>query len=59
MIMLTLTQEFNGLSPFDVYRERYVDVIKMYADVMDMKKEQARLSNPNRVVRRRAGDDWF
>jgi hypothetical protein len=57
--MFTLTQEFNGLSPFDVYRERYVDVIKMYADLREMKKTEERLTNPNRVVRRRAGDDWF
>ena len=59
VIMFTLTKYFDGLSPFEVYRQRYIDVIKMYAEVIRMDKKEEKMMNPNRVIRRPAGDDWF
>jgi hypothetical protein len=54
-----LCREFTGLTPFVVDDRRYADVIKLYAEVIDLHAEVKKQQDPNRVIRRRAGDDWF
>lgn len=47
------------MTPFAVDDRRYADVIKLYAEVIDLHAEVKKQQDPNRVIRRRAGDDWF
>ena len=50
------------MTPYEVDEKPYGNVIELYADVRRMqlreKKEQKK-NDPNRVIRRPAGDDWF
>lgn len=59
MINYQLCKEFPALSPFDVDARRYADVIKLYSSVIDLNIDRKFKSDPNRVVRRPAGDNWF
>ena len=47
------------MTPFAVDDQRYKDVIKLYAEVIDLHMEVKKEQDPDRVIRRRAGDDWF
>ena len=51
------------MSPYDVEKRTYHDVIRLYADVRAMQirdaKDNDQQSNTTKVIRRRAGDDWF
>lgn len=59
MISYQLCKEFQALSPFDVDVRPYVEVIKLYADVRKIQMREKRQKDPNRVFRKKAGDDWF
>lgn len=37
----------------------FVKIIKLYSDVRRMQIREKRESDPNRIIRRPAGDDWF
>ena len=37
----------------------FVDVIGLYSKVRKYQIREEELSDPNRVIRRPAGDDWF
>jgi hypothetical protein len=58
-----LCKEFPALSPYDIEKRTYHDVIRLYADVRAMQirdaKDNDQQSNTTKVIRRRAGDDWF
>ena len=54
-----LCKEFPALSPFDIEARTYHSVMKLYADMRTLQIHDKELKDPNRVIRRRAGDDWF
>ena len=54
-----LCKEFPALSPFDIEVKTYHEVIKLYADMRRIQIHEKDLKDPNRVIRVRAGDDWF
>ena len=35
------------------------EVIKLYSDVRKLQIREKKAHDPNRVIRRKAGDDWF
>nr|DAZ36953.1 MAG TPA: hypothetical protein [Caudoviricetes sp.] len=53
------------MSPYDIEKRTYHDVLRLYADVRAMQirdakdNDQQSNSNTTKVIRRRAGDDWF
>lgn len=51
------------MSPPQVDEMTFHDVIKLYSKVraVQIREEEIHdiLTNPNRVIRRKAGDDWF
>jgi hypothetical protein len=47
------------LSPYEIDSRSFFEVIDLYADVRAMQIRENELNDPNRVVRRKAGDDWF
>lgn len=59
MILHQLCKEYPALSPYDLERKAFHDVIRIYADVRRLQIRQKKLSDPNRVIRKPAGDDWF
>ena len=66
IIAYQLCKEFPALSPYDIDEKRFRDVIKLYSDVRTMQireskiqKEIEKANDPNRIIRRPAGDDWF
>lgn len=54
-----LCKEFPALSPWDIEIKTYHEVIKLYADMRRIQIHENELKDPDRVIRRRAGDDWF
>ena len=38
---------------------RFCEVIKLYSEVRRMQIREAKANDPNRVIMRPAGDDWF
>ena len=54
-----LCKEFPAFTPYDLDRKKYHDVIVLYSDVRKLQIRQKKLKDPDRVIRRRAGDDWF
>ena len=56
-----LCKEFPALSPYEIEETPFVDVIRLYADVRALQIREEKENDPNvkRVIRKRAGDDWF
>ena len=54
-----LCKEFPALTPYELDNRRFKDVIDLYVDVRQMQIRTKKNSDPNRVIRRPAGDDWF
>lgn len=54
-----LCKEFPAITPYDVDEQTYESVIELYADVRRMQLRETKQNDPNRVIRRPAGDDWF
>ena len=54
-----LTKEFPALSPFDVEEETFFRVIDLLSDTRKLQMRQKKESDPNRVIKRPAGDNWF
>lgn len=63
LINYQLCKEFPALSPYDVDDKTFHAVIKLYSEVRTMQMNEEglrdRINNPNRVIRKPAGDDWF
>ena len=47
------------MSPYDVDARKYHDVMKLYRDVRLIQIKTHEKKDPKRVIRKRAGDDWF
>nr|DAU64718.1 MAG TPA: hypothetical protein [Bacteriophage sp.] len=58
-----LCKEFPAMTPYDIEKHTFHDVIRLYSDVRALQLREAKRgdndSNDNRVIRRPAGDDWF
>ena len=58
-----LAKEFPALSPFEIEVRSFLQVVALYSDVRQVqiaaKKEEEKRNDPNRIIRRPAGDDWF
>ena len=58
-IEYSLTKEFPAFTPFDVEDSTFYRVIDLFTDTRKLQIRAKRESDPNRVIRRPAGDDWF
>lgn len=58
-IEYNLCKEFPALSPWEIDDRSYHKVIRLYADTRRVQIHDQELSDPDRVIRRRAGDNWF
>lgn len=58
-IEYSLTKEYPALSPFDIEDRSYFDVIDLFADTRRTQIQVKKETDPNRIIRRPAGDDWF
>nr|DAL33194.1 MAG TPA_asm: hypothetical protein [Caudoviricetes sp.] len=56
-----LCKEFPALTPYDVEKRTFHDVIRLYSDVRAMQIRESRHKNRENsgMIRRPAGDDWF
>ena len=58
-----LCKEFPAMTPYDVEKKSFHDVIRLYSDVRAMQiretKRENDKGNDNKVIRRPAGDSWF
>lgn len=54
-----ICKEYPALSPYDIDDRRFTDVIGLYKDVRRMQIREKKANDPNRIIRRKAGDDWF
>ena len=63
MLNYQLCKEFPALTPYDIDEKPYGEVIDLYSDVrtlqINAEKRNPSISNEPRVIRRKAGDDWF
>ena len=59
VIEYNLAKEFPALSPFEIENRSFFEIIDLYSDVRKIQIEVKKEENPNRVIRRPAGDDWF
>lgn len=59
VIEYSLVKEYPALSPFDIDDTSFMKVIDLYSDTRKMQIRVKKESDPNRVIRRPAGDDWF
>ena len=58
-IEYSLTKEFPAFTPFDIENTPYYKVLDLFADTRKLQIRAKREADPNRVIRRKAGDDWF
>lgn len=54
-----LCKEFPALTPYEIDSKPFDKVIELYSDIRTMQLREKKQSDPNRVIRRPAGDDWF
>lgn len=54
-----LTKEFPALSPFDIEESAFEEIIELYADVRTVQIRAEKENDPDRVIRRPAGNNWF
>lgn len=55
----TLCKAYPALSPFTVDREEFGVVIDIFGDLIRLTKREKKRDDPDRIIRRPAGDDWF
>lgn len=62
-IEYNLCKEFPAMTPMQVDEMAFHDVIRLYSKVRtyQIREEEIKdiLTNPNRVIRRPAGNNWF
>jgi hypothetical protein len=58
-IEYSLTKEYPALSPFDIEERSFFLVMDLLADTRRVQIEEKKQKDPNRIIRRPAGDDWF
>lgn len=58
-IEYSLTKEYPALSPFDIENESFFRIIDLLADTRRVQITDKKMKDPNRVILRPAGDNWF
>ena len=48
-----------ALTPFYLEERTFREVIKLFSDCKGVHIRQDKKSDPDRVIRKKAGDDWF
>ena len=59
MIVHNLCKEYVSLSPYDLEERTFREVIKLFVDCKKVHMRQDLISDPDRVVKVKASDDWF
>lgn len=59
LIEHSLCKEYTALTPFYLEERTLREVIKLFADCKGVHIKQDKKNDPDRVIRRKAGDDWF
>lgn len=59
VIEYSLAKEFAALSPFDIEDYSFFKIIDLFIDLRTMQIRDKQEADPNRVIRRPAGDNWF
>lgn len=54
-----MCKEFPALDPFSLEEKPFHGVILLYGDVIKTKQTETSRKDPDRVIRKPAGDDWF
>lgn len=54
-----ICERFVALSPLSMRRERVYDVFRLISQYSNYAQKESKNKNGNKVIRRRAGDDWF
>ena len=47
------------MTPFELEAKSYSKVIGLFAETRWLQIHTKKMKDPDRVIRRRAGDDWF
>lgn len=55
----SLSKEYPAFTPFDIEEEPFFRIIDLFSDTRKLQIRVKKESDPNRVIRRKAGDDWF
>ena len=58
-IEYALTKEYPALSPFDIEDESFFRIIDLFADTRRIQIHEKKMADPNRVILKPAGDNWF
>ena len=58
-IKYQICKEFPALSPYEIDGKKYGDVMGLFRDLRTSQIRQAKLNDPNRVIRKKAGDNWY
>lgn len=59
MIEYQICKEFPALDPWRVDEQTFHNVIMLFASTMKVTKNVRKLTDPNRKIMKKAGDDWF
>ena len=54
-----ISEQYPALSPLDIEKRPFLQIIDLYADCRRLQIREKKRNDPNRVIRRKAGDDWF
>nr|DAS45616.1 MAG TPA: hypothetical protein [Caudoviricetes sp.] len=56
-----MCKEFPALTPYDVEKKTFHDVIRLYSDVraMQIRENDGEKSKKDTIIRRPAGNNWF
>lgn len=61
-MQLSICDRFPSVSPFDIRKQRFSEVfllIRRLTESNKYKKKNINSKTGQRVIRRKAGDDWF
>jgi hypothetical protein len=59
VIEYSLSKEYPALSPFDIEDRAFFSVIDLFIDTRRMQISEKKRNDPNRIIMKPAGDDWF
>lgn len=59
MIEHNLCKEYPALTPWELDNETFHRVIKLFVDVKKMRGTVQKATDPDRPIKKKAGDDWF
>ena len=50
---------YPAFTPLTLDDCRFSEIIRLFAETRRMQQRENKRKDPNRVIRRKAGDDWF